>query len=161
LTRVYGHDRFRLHSQHVHPKHPPDQKYRDDTPDDVNDPVASCLRLSKIEHAPMVAGPAYVRDACFHEVAPTLGSPLYLNALSHLAPAAYPPTKEYKRAFLGMARGWPQSSSKMGPSELALATAAAAQQNNWESGQKFPTKNGRANRKALNSETWKFPYRLG
>jgi hypothetical protein len=61
LTRVYGHDRFRLHSQHVHPKHPPDQKYRDDTPDDVNDPVASCLRLSKIEHAPMVAGPAYVR----------------------------------------------------------------------------------------------------
>jgi hypothetical protein len=75
------------------------------------------------------------------------------------AQAAYPPTypKEYKGAILGIA----QSSPKMGPSGLALATATAAQQSNWESGQKFPTKNGRANRKALNSESWKFLYRLG
>ena len=51
---------FPLHSQHVHPKHPPDQKYRDNTPNDVNDPVASRLRFSKIEHAPMVAVPAPV-----------------------------------------------------------------------------------------------------
>jgi hypothetical protein len=51
---------FPLRSQYVHPKHPPDQEYRDDATNDVNDPVASCFRLSKIEHAPMVAVPAPV-----------------------------------------------------------------------------------------------------
>jgi hypothetical protein len=45
-----------VHSQHVHPKHPPDKEYRDDGPRDVNYPVASCFRASKIEHAAMVAG---------------------------------------------------------------------------------------------------------
>jgi hypothetical protein len=58
----------------------------------------------------MVAGPAYVRDARFHEVAP----PLYINALSHLAQAAYPPTypEDYKRAFFenspSLLRRWDQ-----------------------------------------------------
>jgi hypothetical protein len=45
-----------VHSQHIHPKHPPDKKYRDDCPRDVNYPVASCFRAPKIEHAAMVAG---------------------------------------------------------------------------------------------------------
>jgi hypothetical protein len=45
-------------SQYVHPKHPPHQKYRDDGPGDVNDPVTSRFRFSKIEHAAMVAGPS-------------------------------------------------------------------------------------------------------
>ncbi len=44
-------------SQYVHPKHPPDKEDRDDGPRDVNHPVASSLRFSKIEHAAMVAGP--------------------------------------------------------------------------------------------------------
>ena len=44
--------------QYVHPKHPPDKEYCDDGSRDVNDPVASCFRFSKIEHARMVAGPA-------------------------------------------------------------------------------------------------------
>jgi hypothetical protein len=47
-----------MHSQYVHPQHPPDNEYRDDGPRDVNDPVASCSRFSEIEHAAMVAGPA-------------------------------------------------------------------------------------------------------
>lgn len=47
-----------MHLQYVHPKHPPDKEYRKDGPRDVNYPVASCLRLSKIEHAAMVAGRA-------------------------------------------------------------------------------------------------------
>ena len=46
-----------MHSQYVHSKHPPDEEYRDDGPRDVNYPVASCFRFSKIEHAAMVAGP--------------------------------------------------------------------------------------------------------
>jgi hypothetical protein len=48
-----------VHSQYVHPKHPPDKEYCDDGPCDVNYPVASCFRLAKIEHAAMVAGPAH------------------------------------------------------------------------------------------------------
>jgi hypothetical protein len=44
-----------VHSQYVDPKHPPDKEYRDDRPRDVNYPVASCFRFSKIEHAAMVA----------------------------------------------------------------------------------------------------------
>jgi hypothetical protein len=47
-----------LHLQYVHPQHPPDKKYRDDGPRDVNDPVASRSRPSEIEHAAMVAGHA-------------------------------------------------------------------------------------------------------
>ena len=47
-----------MHSQYVHSKHPPDEENRDDGPRDVNYPVASCFRFSKIEHAAMVAGPA-------------------------------------------------------------------------------------------------------
>ena len=47
-----------MHSQYVYPKHPPDKEYRDDRPRDVNCPVASCFRFSKIEHAAMLAGPA-------------------------------------------------------------------------------------------------------
>jgi hypothetical protein len=46
-----------VHSQHEHPKHPPDKEYRDDGPRDVNYPVTSCFWFSKIEHAAMVAGP--------------------------------------------------------------------------------------------------------
>ncbi len=50
-----------MHSQYVHPKHPPNKEYRDDGPRYVNYPVASCFRLPKIEHATMVAGlPAQV-----------------------------------------------------------------------------------------------------
>lgn len=45
------------HSQYVNPKHPPDKKYRDNDPRDVNYPVASCFRLPKIEHVAIVAGP--------------------------------------------------------------------------------------------------------
>ena len=45
-------------SQYVHPKHPPDQEYRDDGSRDVNDPVANGFRFSKIEHVAMVAGRA-------------------------------------------------------------------------------------------------------
>jgi len=43
-------------SQYEHPKHPPDKEYRDNGTRDVNDPVASCFRFPKIEHAAMVAG---------------------------------------------------------------------------------------------------------
>jgi len=53
-------DGFSAHSQHVHPQHPPDKQYRYDSSRDVNDPVARCSRLSEIEHAAMVAGPAQV-----------------------------------------------------------------------------------------------------
>jgi hypothetical protein len=49
-----------VHSQYVHPKHPPDKEYRDDGPRDMNDPVASRFRFAKIEHTAMVAGPAQV-----------------------------------------------------------------------------------------------------
>ena len=45
-----------MHSQYVHPKHPPDKEYREDSPCYVNYPVASCFRFPKIEHAAMVAG---------------------------------------------------------------------------------------------------------
>ncbi len=45
-----------MHSQYVHPKHPPDKEYREDGPRYVNYPVASCFRFPKIEHAAMVAG---------------------------------------------------------------------------------------------------------
>jgi hypothetical protein len=44
-------ERFWVHSQHVHPKHPPDKEYRDDRPRDVNYPVAGCFGFPKIEHA--------------------------------------------------------------------------------------------------------------
>jgi hypothetical protein len=43
-------------SQYVHTQHPPDKVYRDNSSGDVNYPVASGFRLSKIEHAAMVAG---------------------------------------------------------------------------------------------------------
>jgi hypothetical protein len=43
--------------QDIEPQHPPDKKYREGGAYDVNDPVASCLRLTKIEHAAMVAVP--------------------------------------------------------------------------------------------------------
>ena len=46
-----------MHSQYVHPKHPPDKEYHDDGPRDVNYPVASCFRSPEIEHGAMVAGP--------------------------------------------------------------------------------------------------------
>jgi len=46
-----------VHSQHVHPKHPPDKEYGDDGPRDMNDPVANGFRLAKIEHAAMVSAP--------------------------------------------------------------------------------------------------------
>jgi hypothetical protein len=49
-----------VRSQHVHPKHPPDKEYRDDGARDVNYPVARGFRLTKIEHAAMVAGLARV-----------------------------------------------------------------------------------------------------
>jgi hypothetical protein len=49
-----------VHSQYVHPKHPPDKEYRDDGPRDMNDPVASCFRFAKIEHAAMVAALAWL-----------------------------------------------------------------------------------------------------
>jgi hypothetical protein len=49
-----------VHSQYVHPQHPPDKEYRDDGPRDVNYPVAGCFRFSEIEHTAMVAGPAQV-----------------------------------------------------------------------------------------------------
>ena len=55
-----------MHSQYVHPKHPPDKEYRDDGPRDVNYPVASCFRLPKIEHAIMVAGPR--AGACYTDL---------------------------------------------------------------------------------------------
>jgi hypothetical protein len=42
---------------HLHPQHPPDREYRDDGSQDVNYPVASSFRFSKIEHLAMVAGP--------------------------------------------------------------------------------------------------------
>ena len=45
-----------VQSQYVHPKHPPDQEYCDHGPRDVNDPVANCFRLPKVEHWAMVAG---------------------------------------------------------------------------------------------------------
>ncbi len=51
-----------MHSQYVYPKHPPDKKYRDDGPRDVNDPVASGFRFPEIEHAEMVAGPRSWRN---------------------------------------------------------------------------------------------------
>ena len=41
---------FCAHSQHVHPKHPPDEEYRDDGSRDVNYPVARCFRFPKIKH---------------------------------------------------------------------------------------------------------------
>ncbi len=53
-----------LLSQYVHSKHPPDEEYCDDGPCDVNYPVASCFRFSKIEHAEMVAGPAQMVKCC-------------------------------------------------------------------------------------------------
>jgi hypothetical protein len=37
-----------VHSQHVHPKHPPDKEYRDDGRRDVNYPVAKCFRFTKL-----------------------------------------------------------------------------------------------------------------
>ena len=46
---------WRKHSQYIHSKHPPDEEYRDDGTRDVNDPVTSCFRLPKIEHAAIVA----------------------------------------------------------------------------------------------------------
>ena len=49
--------RLRVHSQHVHPKHPPDRKDGDDGSRNVNYPVASGFWLAKIEHVPMGAGP--------------------------------------------------------------------------------------------------------
>jgi hypothetical protein len=45
---------FWVHSQYVHPKHPPGISRR--WPRDVNYPVASCFRFPKIEHA-KAAGP--------------------------------------------------------------------------------------------------------
>jgi hypothetical protein len=50
-------------SQHVHSEHPVDEEYRDDGSDNVNDPVASCFRLPKIEHAVMVAAQCRRRSA--------------------------------------------------------------------------------------------------
>jgi hypothetical protein len=44
-------------SQYVHPKHPPDKEYCDDSPRDVDYPIASCFGFPKVEHAAMVAGP--------------------------------------------------------------------------------------------------------
>jgi hypothetical protein len=43
-------------SQHVHSKHPHDKENCDNSPGDVNYPVASGFRSSKIEHAVMLAG---------------------------------------------------------------------------------------------------------
>jgi hypothetical protein len=57
-----------VHSQYVRSKHPPDKEYCDDGPCDVNYPVASCFRFAKIEHAAMVAGPAY--QALYHHHTP-------------------------------------------------------------------------------------------
>ena len=51
-------------SKYVRPKHPPNKKYRDNGPRDVNRPVASCFRFPKIEHAAMVAGPAQLTSNC-------------------------------------------------------------------------------------------------
>ena len=50
--------RIWLLSQYVYSKHPPDEEYRDDSPCDVNYPIASCFRFPKVEHAAMVAGGA-------------------------------------------------------------------------------------------------------
>jgi hypothetical protein len=40
-----------VHSQYVHPKHPPDKEYGDNGPREVNYPVARRFRLAEIEHA--------------------------------------------------------------------------------------------------------------
>ena len=41
--------------QHIDPQHPPDEEDRDDCADDMNDPVAKCLRFAKIKHEDIVA----------------------------------------------------------------------------------------------------------
>jgi hypothetical protein len=46
---------FCAHSQHVHPKHPPDKEYSDDGTRDVHDPVARSFRFPKVEHLAQVA----------------------------------------------------------------------------------------------------------
>jgi len=42
--------------QYVHPQHPPDKEYRNNGPEDVNDPVANGFRFPKIKHSAMVTG---------------------------------------------------------------------------------------------------------
>jgi len=41
--------------QHIESQHPPDKKYCNNCPCDVNDPVANCFRFSEIEHDGIVA----------------------------------------------------------------------------------------------------------
>ena len=42
--------------EYVHPEHPPDEEYCDDSSRDVDDPVAGSLRFAEVEHGNMVAG---------------------------------------------------------------------------------------------------------
>jgi len=44
-----------MHSEYVDAKHPPDKEKRNNGSRDVNYPVASRFRFTKIEHAAMVA----------------------------------------------------------------------------------------------------------
>jgi hypothetical protein len=41
--------------KHIDTQHPPDKKYRDDCPRDMNDPVADCFWFAKIKHDGIVA----------------------------------------------------------------------------------------------------------
>jgi hypothetical protein len=52
-----------VHSEYVHPKHPPDKEYCDDGARDVNDPVGGGLRFAEVEHWAMVAGRVLVAKA--------------------------------------------------------------------------------------------------
>ncbi len=65
-------------SQYVHPKHPPDKEECDDSPRNVNYPVAKCLRLPKIEHAAMVTG------------APQVGRPILVDRVGTGTPSSAP-----------------------------------------------------------------------
>ncbi len=77
-----------MHSQDVHPKHPPGKEYRDDGPRDVNYPVASRFRFPKIEHAEMVAGPTTGGETYRHWTATiSFGPPFLLLLLPRARPS--------------------------------------------------------------------------
>lgn len=42
--------------ENVNAQHPPDKEYCDDSPRDMDDPVANRFRGAEVEHAAMVAG---------------------------------------------------------------------------------------------------------
>jgi hypothetical protein len=41
--------------QHIDSQHPPDKEYRNNCPRNMDDPVATCFRIAKIEHDEIVA----------------------------------------------------------------------------------------------------------